>query len=152
MFLEEVIYKIHSGIMMRKAILRSKIKYLVIGITITTLGTVLFFPLTIDGRYTCFYHRFFNHTHPVSDINMIDQHQEGNTELSKSGNHDLENQVRGNDKNNTSHHGSVLLDNYLHQYAFPWWASIGLLTLCIYLVLRLKKNITENDSSLIAKQ
>ena len=130
----------------------SKINYLVIGIVITTLGTVFFFPLTIDGRYTCFFHRIFNHTHPVSDINAMDQQQEEKTELSKSGNHDLHNQLSGNDKNNTSHHGSMLLDNYLHQYAFPWWASIGLLALCIYLVLRLKNNLTENDSSLTVKQ
>lgn len=138
--------------MMRRVILGSKIKYLIIGIVITTFGTVLFFPLTIEGRYTCFFHRIFNHSHPVSETNVLDHHQKESAELTNSGNHDLHNSVSENDKNNTSHHGSVLLDNYLHQYAFPWWASVGLLALGVYLFLKQKKNLNEKESSLTSNQ
>lgn len=114
-------------------------------ILIAISGSIFFFPMNIGGKYTCFYHRIFNHTHPVSDINAMDHHQKGNANLSKSENYDLHDQVSANGKNNTFHHGSLLLDNYLHQYAFLWWTSIGLLALCIYLVLKIKQNITVNE-------
>ena len=130
---------------------------LIMGILITSFGVVFFFPLTIDGRYTCFFHRIFDHSHPVSNVvngesghihsEDIDQTDNGKSTLTDRNNN------RGTGKKiSDTKHGSVLLDNYLHQYAFPWWASLGLLALCIYLLLKLKRNIAENESNLTVKQ
>ena len=121
-------------------------------ILIAVSGSIFFFPINIGGKYTCFYHRIFDHTHPVSDINVMDHHHKVNTNLSKSENSKLQNKVSGNAMNNTPHHSSLLLDNYLHQYAFLWWTSIGLLALCIYMVLKIKQNINVNESNLTLKR
>ena len=115
---------------MGKRILKSKINYLVISIMITASGTVFFFPLNIDGKYTCFYHRIFDHSHPVSnEANLEHRHihsedlnqteNKNSTPNDKKNNDDSRNKVIG------TQHGSVLLDNYLHQYALAWWASVG---------------------------
>jgi hypothetical protein len=124
---------------------------LVMAFLITSLGTVFFFPLNINEKYTCFFHRIFNHTQPVSyDINRKNEHVHtkdiGQTEKINS---------RAGDKGFYSEtdkeviiasHGSVLLDNYLDQYAFAWWASIGFFALTVFRWLKLSKKIKKNKS------
>jgi hypothetical protein len=152
MFIDKIYRNdIQRKIMKLKQINNKKLTLGII-ILITISGSIFFFPINIGGKYTCFYHRIFDHTNPVSDINEMDHHHKVNTNLSKSENYDLHNQVSGNSINNTPHHGSLLLDNYLHQYAFLWWTSIGLLALCIYLVLKIKQNINVNESNLTLKR
>jgi hypothetical protein len=43
------------------------------------------------------------------------------------------------------------LHNYLHQYAFIWWGSVGLLVLCMYLFFKQKRNVKVNNSGLTVK-
>jgi hypothetical protein len=130
--------------MMRIRILGSTKNYLIIGILITTLGTVFFFPLNIDGRYTCLYHRIFDHSHPVSkEVNFENRYihpQDFDQSENKSSTVD-DRENSDNTENNmiNTHHRSVLLENYLNQYAFAWWLSIGLLAFSIFMWLKLKK-------------
>jgi len=120
-------------------------------VLITAAGTVFFFPINIGGKYTCFYHRIFNHSQPVSDGKVLDHHQEQINNVTESNVHNLTNAANTPADNESSRHGSVLLDNYLHQYAFPWWTSVGLLSLCIYLLLKAKNQIIEEQSGLLVK-
>jgi hypothetical protein len=142
--------------MMGKRILKSKINYLVISIMITASGTVFFFPLNIDGKYTCFYHRIFDHSHPVSnEANLEHRHihsedlnqteNKNSTPNDKKNNDDSRNKVIG------THYRSVLLENYLHQYAFVWWLSVGLLALSIFMWLKLKKQDRKYKSGIVTQ-
>ncbi len=136
---------------MKNSVFKRKKFYLIMILLITTAGTVFFFPMNIGGKYTCYYHRIINHSQPVLNVNTLDHHQEGIEDISKSGNHNLSDVVSNQDNTKSSHHGSLLLDNYLHQYAFFWWASVGIFALCISLLLRLKKNVRGNKYSLTVK-
>lgn len=44
-------------------------------VLIAAAGTVFLFLVNIGGKYTCFYHRIFHHSHPVSDGMVLDHHQ-----------------------------------------------------------------------------
>ena len=59
---------------------------LVMGILITSLGATFFFPLTIDERYTCFFHRIFDYSHPVSDIDNGEKVHVHSEEINQSDN------------------------------------------------------------------
>lgn len=104
---------------------------------IAAAGSIFFFPMNIGGRYTCFYHRLFDPPQAESGLNASINNQgkilSGHT-----------NQMNGHDH-------SVLLDNYLHQYAFIWWGSVGILALCIYIFFKIKKDIKVNDPNLTVK-
>ncbi len=126
--------------------------YLSMILLITSAGAVFFFPMNIGGQYTCFFHRIFDHGHPVSEFPVTSDHGETHVNSSSTTHQDMNNHAGGMDISETGHHSSELLDNYLQKYAFPWWASIGLLALCIYLLLKIKGNITENESKLTVKQ
>jgi hypothetical protein len=130
---------------------KRKTLYLIMILLITAAGTIFFFPMNIGGKYTCFYHRIFNHSQPVSNINVVNHHPEGKQDLSKFGDPNVSDVASKHDNTESSHLESVLLDNYLHQYAFPWWASVGIMALCISFLLKLKKNVRENESSLTVK-
>jgi hypothetical protein len=120
-------------------------------VVITAVGSVLFFPLNIAGKYTCYYHQTFDHSHPVVEGNNNEPLPGNNKNTAESDNHHLTHKKNAQSNNPSIHHGSLLLDNYLHQYAFAWWASIGLLALCIYLLLSRKKQIKRDQSELILK-
>ena len=82
-------------------------------------GTFLFFPVMLNGRYTCFYHRIFNHGSPVEEVSA---HPEPSSDM---------------------HHGSMarhetLLHSYIHSYALVWWASLLIIGLSV-LAIRAKK-------------
>lgn len=98
----------------------TKILLLGMVIIIAFSGSIFFFPMNIDGKYTCLYHRLIDHSHPLTDV-MISDHK-------------------------MNHHHSTLLSNYLHLYALPWWISIGLVSLCIYLVLRFRNSVAKKES------
>ncbi len=114
--------------------------YLLIIVLIAVAGTVFFFPVNISGKYTCFYHRIFRHSQPVPDGMVLDHHQEQINNVTESNIHNLTDAANSPVDKESSPHGSGLMDNYLHQYAFPWWTSVGLLSLCIYLLLKIKKS------------
>lgn len=80
------------------------------------LGVVFFFPVDINSRYTCLYHRL---TEPVGGGH---QHT---TALHTHHPEDPEPAATGD-----------LLSNYIRQYAVFWWVSI-LLLLGGYFLLRL---------------
>ena len=136
---------------MKNRVFKRKGIYLIVVLLITAAGTVFFFPMNIGGKYTCLYHRIFDHSQPVSNVNITDQHQEGKQDLSKSGYHYPSDVTSKQDNTESLHHDSVLLDNYLHRYAFPWWGSVGILALCISFLLKLKKNDRGHESSLTVK-
>jgi len=137
---------------MKRKVFKTKKYYLIIIVLLATAGSIFFFPMNIGGRYTCFYHRVFDHSHPVSHVNAVNHHQDVEMGISKSGDHELGEKVTGLNNTSTHNHGSILLDNYLHQYALPWWASVGLLAFGIYLFLKLKKNVKGKESSLTVNQ
>jgi len=139
--------------MIGKSILRSKIKYLIIGIVITTSGTVFFFPVTIDGRYTCVFHRIFDHSHPVSNVvngEGVHIHSEVNNQSDNSHSLNTDRNINRETESKINHttHGSVLLDKYLETYAFLWWLSVGLLALSIFMWLNLNKKIKIKQSEI----
>jgi hypothetical protein len=110
---------------MKKGQLKIKKFYLGIIILLATSGSILFFPINIGGRYTCFYHRIFDPYQLSSDHDVS---------------HTIQDNIPGQETHTeSSHQHSDLLDNYLHRYAFIWWGSVGLLALGIYLFLKVKK-------------
>ena len=137
---------------MKGRLFRSKKFYLSIIVLLATSGTIFFFPMNIDGQYTCYYHRIFNHSHPVSEVNMLDHRQTGYKNFSKSDDYKMSNRTSEQSDTEVLHNGSALLDKYLHQYALAWWASVGILALCIYWHRKLKQKVTANKSSITVKQ
>lgn len=121
--------------------------YLAVIILITALGSVLFFPMNIGGRYTCFYHRIFNASHPVFGAS-VSAHTHHRVENSPGSD---DNHNNGQENMSPSDHDSSLLDAYLNFYAFIWWGSVGLLALFIYLFFKLKRNVKVKESSLTIK-
>jgi len=126
---------------------------LVVGILITCLGTIIFFPLNINGKYTCIFHRIFDHSHPVlidlspenGHIHILDIDPtvgENNTLRDQGDNNSTEQEMI------MASHGSVLLDKYLDEYAFRWWASIGFLALSIMMWINLRKKSRNNNSNM----
>ena len=125
---------------------KTKKVYLSMILLITLAGTVFFFPMNLGGQYTCFFHRIFDHAHPVSEVPMAAGHPETHLNSPSITDQDMNTKAGGMDISETGHHGSELLDNYLHQYAFPWWVSIGLLALSIYMWIKQERNMKEMDS------
>lgn len=118
---------------MAKNIFKRKKIYLGLIIFFAASGTIFFFPMNIGGQYTCFYHRLFDppQSNADSDVLVNNQNVIPNHELCAE----------------ASHHDTILLDNYLHQYAFIWWGSVGVLALCFYIFFKLRRNLKVNDSS-----
>ncbi len=97
--------------------------YIIIMFLVAFSGSIFFFPMNLGGRYTCFYHRLFDHHDQVnenantaSSLDKVEEHFDS--------------------------HDSILLEKYLHDYAFPWWFSVTLTALSIFLWKRLKKDLS----------
>lgn len=107
---------------------------------IAAFGTIFFFPMNIGGKYTCFYHRVFNQEHPAVEKFVPAAPQTVSQKETAAKN----SSAAGQDQEHISshEHGSVLLEKYLTKYAFFWWGSFGTLALGVYLLYRLKRNIT----------
>ena len=112
-------------------------------VVITAVGSVFFFPLIIAEKYTCYYHQIFDHSHPVVEGSINEPLPGKNKNNTASDNHYSRHKTHAQGNKASLHHGSLMLENYLHQYAFAWWACVGLLALCIYLLLNLKKQNRE---------
>lgn len=122
---------------MKENAVRGKKFYLGLIILIAASGTIFFFPMNIGGRYTCFYHRLFDPPQSSEAVNSSPMLQDYNS---------------GQEIHyESSHQQSELLHNYLHQYAFIWWGSVGLLALCVYLFIKQKRNQKVNESRLTLK-
>ena len=46
--------------------------FLVLVMIISAMGALCFFPLDINGKYTCVFHRIVDHSHPVPDAKAVD--------------------------------------------------------------------------------
>lgn len=112
-------------------------------VVITAVGSVFFFPLIIAEKYTCYYHQIFDHSHPVVEGRINEPLPGKNNNITASDNHYSRHTTHAQGNKASLHRGSLMLESYLHQYAFAWWTSVGLLALCIYLLLKLKKQTRE---------
>jgi hypothetical protein len=121
--------------------------YLAALIVTAVLGSVLFFPMNIGGRYTCFYHRIFEASHPVFGAN-VPAHAHSRVQNYSEPN---KNHNNGKEEMNTSLHDSPLLDAYLNSYAFIWWGSVGVLAFCLYIFFKLRRKLKLDNSSLTLK-
>jgi hypothetical protein len=100
------------------------------------VGVVFFFPMQINSRYTCLYHRLIQpdnlsvikHKMPgYSGDSLADPcHPQSNNMASNQSNINHEKSV-------TEFHTSDLLNRYIHGYAWFWWGSILLLAFAFYL-------------------
>ena len=106
-------------------------------VVITTGGSVFFFPLIIAEKYTCYYHQIFDHSRPVVEGHINESLPGQNNNKTTLENHYPRYKTHAQGNKASLHHGSLMLASYLQKYAFAWWASIGLLALCIYLLLNL---------------
>ena len=102
-------------------------------IFIAAAGVIFFFPMNIAGRYTCFYHRLFDSPQSAGTAAVVHSH------MDHSG---------VSDRADESHGQSVLLENYLHHYAFLWWASVGMLALFGYLFLKARRDAHDDNQSI----
>ena len=122
------------------------------------LGLIFFFPVQINSRYTCLYHRLFQPDHNYNaGGKRISPNYTGTfkrdwnrgfngSDHSKPGM--MNDRIKENDlkSQNTINemHSSELLDRYIHGYAWFWWGSILLLVSAFYLMrnrnLSIKKN------------
>ena len=94
------------------------------------LGAIFFFPVQMNGRYTCAYHRLFEAENPVAGI-------------SKDSNRSIDAEYQTGEH---EHSESPFLHRYLHNYAMLWWLSIVLIAFSIYGLRKNKelKNKTED--------
>ena len=119
-------------------------KFLIITVFVSGLGTVFFFPLDIDGKYTCFYHGIIDHAHGVTKSvhpEMTPIHDTG-TPRSKP----MTTKQDGDHHKNPTHgvaphmsHGSILLDKYIDRYAIVWWISAVLFVFTVLKWQRFRK-------------
>ena len=106
-------------------------------IIIAASGSLLFFPMKMGGAYTCCYHRLIGPPQAGSGLHASITDQAG-----PSGDH--------TDRTSPYDH-SELLGKYLHQYAFIWWGSVGVLALGVYFYLKMRKSMQAEDSDLTLK-
>ncbi len=78
------------------------------------LGSVLFFPLPIRSRYTCFYHLLLDEGNPIVDYNAATFHDGCNSRRTSSANN------------------AWLLKCYIHGYGLFWWFSLIVIAGSIY--------------------
>jgi len=96
---------------------RLSVFFLIFGIA----GVVLFFPLNMNNRYTCLYHRLFCRTEPVAAGH--DQRLEPHTNNHGGMPHQA---MQGPQVN-------ALIPHYLKHFAFYWWGSLLLAGICLFL-------------------
>ena len=101
-------------------------KYLVLLMLITGLaGTFFFFPVPIGDQSSCCYESMFGGNENCQCKRAMKEHAAHQAMMSEG--------------SEMHQHGSVLLDSYLHHYAFPWWISVGLLVTGGIMWMREKK-------------
>jgi len=85
-------------------------------------GSLAFFPMQVQGDYTCLYHRLFQGESPVTQVCDKGFNENKAACARQSADKTLQQ--------------SALLHYYLGKYAVFWWASLALLFLFLY---RIKK-------------
>lgn len=83
-------------------------------------GTILFFPVQLDGRYTCYYHRIFDEHHPVRN------HESDVSERN------MMHRQKGVSEPDLHEHSDIFLEKYIKSYVGLWWGSIALIVLSYY--------------------
>lgn len=84
-------------------------KYLFIILIVSgIIGVIFFFPVNLNDKYTCLYHRMFFENH--------------------GGEHLQHNAIAAD------HGMNSLLQHYIGHYALLWWASIAVFTISIILL------------------
>jgi hypothetical protein len=126
-------------------------------------GSVLFFPININSRYTCLFHRIFQsqNDHVAFMTRPLEKRM---IEVDKSNGNSKSSEVEINGKNEFSGRDSrrsqsamtsdldkgyicanALLKNYIHGYALFWWGSLLLLAGC-YFLMRYRRTIQDSES------
>ena len=98
---------------MLKLNIRAKQSIIIMTIVLGLAGTVFFFPVPMGDQSSCCYESMFGGNENCQCKQAMKEHAAH--EGMMSGGSEMH------------QHGSVLLDSYLHHYAFPWWISVGLL-------------------------
>ena len=78
-------------------------------IVIGLLGTICFFPVSINSTYTCLFHQFFFDGIRDHSLHVHNSSMEG-----------------------MQSHDSPLLDYYIIRFAFLWWGSIAAFAFGLY--------------------
>ncbi len=86
---------------------------LLVVIVLALAGSIFFFPIRLEGQYTCLYHRMVERD--AYAWNALNPH--GNT--------------------------SVLVHFYIHHYSLIWWGSLFILLGTIYWLTQNKFNIKQ---------
>jgi len=108
-------------------------------------GSILFFPININSRYTCLYHRIFQSRNEQVAF-MSQPLERGMLEVKESNGNSKSSDIEKNNKIIISDRDDVisrstpaadpdegyfcaneLLKNYIHGYALFWWGSLLLL-------------------------
>ena len=112
-------------------------KYLIMLLMIFGLaGSVFFFPLQMDDQTSCCYESMFGGDENCTCRKATMDHSQ----------HAQAVQGTSADEAGMHQHGSVLLDSYLHHYAFPWWISLGVLvTGCFWWIREKDKRQKKKD-------
>lgn len=77
-------------------------------------GGIVFFPVNIGDRYTCFFHRYVAGDTPNTSTHRVMPGQHGHP---------------GPDAGESRHH---LHDQYMNSFGLLWWGSLGLLLIGIF--------------------
>ena len=97
---------------------------------ISLLGSILLFPVKINSKYTCFFHKILaEYTIDISNGEKVISNNENETADIKNMNHP-----------DSDSEAMELLHQYLNQYAFLWWGSLILLSIAIFLIKKEKYN------------
>ncbi len=138
--------------------------WLLISLGIGLGGAIFFFPMNIDSRYTCLYHRMFHSRdgQACGDCNVTEGGMTGGVHPGRNPgfpgipNGQAEGISRAN-KTGTggmAHAGmqqmdvqtSQLLEQYIHGYALFWWGSILLLAGGYFLLRKRRSNQYANPN------
>ena len=98
--------------------------FLFVLIGIGMIGAVLFFPMKLDGIYTCLYHKIaysenIVHQQP-SQVEMIGSFYNYNRMMEY-------------------HHADQMLHRYLVPYGLQWWMSLIVLVFGIYYIKKVQR-------------
>lgn len=113
---------------MKKRNRLGKRNFILLMLGIGIAGAVLFFPVNIQNRYTCLYHRLLFPEHSYSHSHKAAEHPEN--QVSRDSLYD--------------HLHDQLLRGYLKPFGLLWWGSLLIVTLCFYELKKLSGIGTDN--------
>ena len=97
-------------------------------------GTVFFFPVNLNSRYTCLYHRMFA---DKNQAQMAERHtmMSHNHEKNCSENMQKMANVEMNQSESEVNHAE-LLNLYILPFGFFWWFSLAILFIGVYMIYK----------------